>query len=1257
MTDLAKPTAEHSNGRFITFYSYKGGTGRSMAVANSAWILASQGARVLVIDWDLEAPGLHRYFHPFIEDKDLHDSRGLIEFLVDFVEAARIPHLNDNEESGQNWFKAHTNLLPFAYSLNCTFQLNGTLDFVPAGRQGPGYAARVMTFDWQMFYDKLGGGVFLEAVKQQLRREYDYILIDSRTGISDTSGICTVQLPDELVVCFTLNSQSIQGATAVAESASSQRRRPNGEVGLRIWPVPTRVETGEKEKLEAALGHAHSSFDRFLSHMSVSAKKTYWDRVKTLYQPWYAYEEVLAVYGDQSGVKESVLTAAEALTGYLSDGAITGAVSPSDDERKRVLEQFARDGANLDVAFDVFVSYHRSDAPRVSGELISPLEGAGLKVLVADRDFALGVPLSANVGRAVEISRHTLIVLTPRSIEDPQSTELETLLRGRSEAASRNRSVIPVMLESCKPPKWLAPLSYADFTDSRRRSQELSRLMLRLGATPLRPLGSELRDLLSSYLECVVRECGTLDFRGIGGTALLTSVPLDYVYVGLRGVLSSDDERRHSWTQLESELFGMAGALRERSSEFKDAQLVSEDKLFEAPLMPLRFEREQLVRKGAHGRENSTSLGEAFRTERRLVILGGAGSGKTTLLRWITCQLARTMLASPDGRVVAPIRQVDPAASQDDERIMDLGPARLPVLVRVAEFAHALRMARKNGNALPLIDFLGHTSLGAGLEGGADRLNLLIRTFLEQEQAVVLLDGIDEVTAPSDRDEVVHAIDSFISSWINVVGGMRHVGRNSVNRSAQFQGLPWETGGNQIIVTSRLAGYHASPITGPISHIVLQPMARQTVERFCDAWALAAHQQLFPSKEDHAVKDSQLESDRLKAAIYTQNSPQLSELASNPLMMTILALISLRKGQLPRQRSELYQTALEILVENWRSTDIDADEFIYVLSPLAAKIHSDYPTGLIREDKMREIITRELATYRGENAENPPPAFLREVKSFIRRIRETVGVLAEVRAGLYGFLHLTFQEYLAALYLVRDRISAGQAIADRLDDPHWREPILLALGHVSSNPDWGPAARAKVLRQILDADDPFADLLPRAPLLVMGALPEMENVPTELVAELLARLLRAYTMGTKNDESRALAPMIEKAVNDVYNSRHHKTVIKELLPVITAHRLQDIDQAMACATLIRANDWRDPELLGPLLRLQPYDKAEWSLPITDLLRDYVIEATRAADVPNMERSGDVRRQNREADPDGSLERSLRKEIAALKARLADLRET
>src|SRR4051794_22035741 len=72
-------TGQH--GEIVTFYSYKGGTGRTMTLANVAWVLASTGARVLAIDWDLEAPGLQRYFRAFLAD--------MLETLKPQIEAAQ----------------------------------------------------------------------------------------------------------------------------------------------------------------------------------------------------------------------------------------------------------------------------------------------------------------------------------------------------------------------------------------------------------------------------------------------------------------------------------------------------------------------------------------------------------------------------------------------------------------------------------------------------------------------------------------------------------------------------------------------------------------------------------------------------------------------------------------------------------------------------------------------------------------------------------------------------------------------------------------------------------------------------------------------------------------------------------------------------------------------------------------------------------------------------------------------------------------
>jgi tetratricopeptide (TPR) repeat protein/cellulose biosynthesis protein BcsQ len=326
-------------GRIISFYSYKGGTGRTMALANVAWVLASNGERVLVVDWDLEAPGLHRYLHPFLVDRELSRSEGLIDCIIDYTTETTTRPADPNAPS-QDWARRYANILRYTASLKGTFQGLGRLDFLGAGRQDAAYSTKVNTFDWKAFYERHGGGAFLELVKERMHQEYDYVLIDSRTGVSDTSGICTLGMPDDLVICFTLNNQSIVGASQVANSAREHRRNPD----YRIFPVPTRVEQGEKDKLELRRRYARQRFALLPSHLSPADRERYWGEVEFLYVPFYAYEEVLAPFAEEPGRTTSLLASTERLTGYLTNGLVSRLVPPEEGERRRVLELYARAG-------------------------------------------------------------------------------------------------------------------------------------------------------------------------------------------------------------------------------------------------------------------------------------------------------------------------------------------------------------------------------------------------------------------------------------------------------------------------------------------------------------------------------------------------------------------------------------------------------------------------------------------------------------------------------------------------------------------------------------------------------------------------------------------------------------------------------------------------------------------------------------------------------------------------------------------------
>jgi MinD-like ATPase involved in chromosome partitioning or flagellar assembly len=295
-----------SDGRVVTFYSYKGGTGRSMALANVAWLLAFSGRRVLVIDWDLEAPGVHRYFHPFLEDKDLTSTDGLFDFIENL--ASRSASSQEPLAPKDVNILDYVSMLSWPAKSGVTWQRFGArarIDLLSAGRQGPTYSRRLTSFSWSDFYERLKGRQLLAVAREQLRSIYDYVLIDSRTGVSDTSGICTVEMPDTLVVCFTLNDQSIAGASGVAESVVNERNARLADEKfresrqLRVFPVPMRVEVqSEKLKRDVALKLAERKFASFVAQMNETQRRDYWGNIQAQYIPFYAFEEIPAVFGD-----------------------------------------------------------------------------------------------------------------------------------------------------------------------------------------------------------------------------------------------------------------------------------------------------------------------------------------------------------------------------------------------------------------------------------------------------------------------------------------------------------------------------------------------------------------------------------------------------------------------------------------------------------------------------------------------------------------------------------------------------------------------------------------------------------------------------------------------------------------------------------------------------------------------------------------------------------------------------------------------
>jgi MinD-like ATPase involved in chromosome partitioning or flagellar assembly len=340
-------------GEVITFYSYKGGVGRSMALANMAWMLAARGNKVLVIDWDLEAPGLHRYFAPFVSDPQLTQTDGLIDFLLNYCDAVSTPMDGTAADSEGDWIQPFSEIHRYAQSLAIPgLETNGSVDFVGAGRQDAQYGQRVGLFDWSRFYEKLGGGALLNRMRRSCLADYDYTLIDSRTGLSDTAGICTAQLPDKVVCLYTYNVQSVEGASGVAASAFNTREAlrqhtPGDGLGrLNVFPVGSRMEVKDPERLTKMRQMSAARFERMLWHLPSSERDQYFRDVELPYAPDLAYNEVLAVLDDAEDVKTYLAACYRTLERVLGLGPMPRLSFPR-STASEIWQQFYESAVNV----------------------------------------------------------------------------------------------------------------------------------------------------------------------------------------------------------------------------------------------------------------------------------------------------------------------------------------------------------------------------------------------------------------------------------------------------------------------------------------------------------------------------------------------------------------------------------------------------------------------------------------------------------------------------------------------------------------------------------------------------------------------------------------------------------------------------------------------------------------------------------------------------------------------------------------------
>ena len=267
------------------------------------------------------------------------------------------------------------------------------------------------------------------------------------------------------------------------------------------------------------------------------------------------------------------------------------------------------------------------------------------------------------------------------------------------------------------------------------------------------------------------------------------------------------------------------------------------------------------------------------------------------------------------------------------------------------------------------------------------KYGLLFSKSLDNNNLVVLLDGLDEINITSQRHIVVDKMNSFAAQYPKI----------------------------KIIVSSRIVGYKETRLSYNFFHFEVEKFSDEQILSFLNNWYTS-----ISSYSDRNQEKATEEAKSLFSSI-KQNS-SVYKLACNPLLITIIALINYQGNKLPEKRASLYEISTTTLLDNWvklranHKKDIDKDILIELLAIVAFHIHENYASGLIPEKELAGILKSEYAKI---YSYLPEKELRQDIRDIISYLREDAGFLFEKGydekgEALFGFVHLTFQEYFAA---------------------------------------------------------------------------------------------------------------------------------------------------------------------------------------------------------------------------------------------------
>lgn len=563
------------------------------------------------------------------------------------------------------------------------------------------------------------------------------------------------------------------------------------------------------------------------------------------------------------------------------------------------------------------------------------------------------------------------------------------------------------------------------------------------------------------------------------------------------------------------------------------------------------------------------------RQEPAAVIQGTPGMGKSTLLLRLALYMARRS-----------------KGMHDDIAKQAFSPTLIPIFISLGYYA-SYRQKTSGEKQKSLKAYVASLPTEMSELNSSDMVSWL-ENELSRGRCLVLFDALDEVSDAQERAEVQTAIQDFV--------------REIRSQTNQHPNSDY----NRFIITSRVAGY--DPNAFPYRHYTLAELTEQQIREFLPRWCQASAQKdlqpVSADKQSIAKQAALIEHDLLDAL---ENHQGVKEMAENPFLLTLLAIMRQNGIHLPHRRIELYTMVTRILLvdRNVRRNlpTIPEEQALQRLGPAAYQMQAN-KNSFISLREARSSIIEILTTVEHIPAEQAP----QEADAFLTRMRERGGIFVFRAGDFLGFFHRTFQEYFAARHLM-DRLANNPteeqksllAKARDMSDT-WREPFLLAMAYKNSekSPDAQHIMKRLLTRRKGDSREQRAhDVLLAGQCLIEA---KVATIPFALEQQTIQVLLKVYENAVIAKDTQTYKGIEREFISllrGISNENQHSALLQTLQQTLkdtsdpaSLHALLTLlliiaPQLRRCADVIFANFV--PPLLG-LAGLPAIGKFEPMLP-------------------------------------------------------------